>query len=387
GAVTSATFNDGLQFTAANAASLDSVQTAGLESPTLTGGNDTLAHRINFLLGDPTYEGTVYRSRTSLLGAIIRSQPVYVSYAASGYYDSWPSGSPEVATGAQSYDTFVNNESTRAGTAYVGANDGMLHAFAAPASCTYGNGGTELWAFIPRAVYANLGNLTATSFSYRPTVDETPVTRDVFFSEADASGTTHSEWHTILTGGVGLGGRGVYALDITDPTSFSASNVLWEFDSDMTIPSTDNCQSIMGSSADSIGCRATDLGYTVSQPNIGRLHNGEWAVLVPNGYFPDCGTPDTPTNDATNCKAIAAQAPKDASGNPYSALFVLDAQTGSVIAELKTPTNVTGVSSFGLAMPVMGDYDNDQVDDVAFAGDVQGNLWRFDMQDDSPAKW
>lgn len=395
GAVTSATFNDGLQFTSANAASLDSVQTAGLESPALAGGNDTLAHRINFLLGDPTYEGTVYRSRTSLLGAIIRSQPVYVSYAASGYYDNWPSGAPEIADGAQSYDTFVDNESTRAGTAYVGANDGMLHAFAAPAptctsptSCTYGNGGTELWAFIPRAVYANLGNLTATSFSYRPTVDETPVTRDVFFSET-VGGTAHSEWHTILTGGVGLGGRGVYALDVTDPTSFSGSNVLWEFDSDMTIPSggSDDCVSIMGSSADSIGCRATDLGYTVSQPNIGRLHDGKWAVLVSNGYFPDCSTADTPTNDSTNCKAIAAQAPKDASGNPYSALFVLDAQTGSVIAELKTPTDITGVSSFGLATPVMGDYDNDQVDDVAFAGDVQGNLWRFDMADASPANW
>src|SRR6185437_11889560 len=182
------------------------------------------------------------------------------------------------------------------------------------------------------------------------------------------------------------GGRGVYALDITDPTSFSASNVLWEFDSDMTIPSTDNCQSIMGSSADSIGCRATDLGYTVSQPNIGRLHNGEWAVLVPNGYFPDCGTPDTPTNDTTRCQAIAAQAPKDGAGNPYSALFVMDAETGDMIAELKTPT-VAGVTSFGLSTPVMGDYDNDQVDDVAFAGDVEGNLWRFDLQAASATGW
>jgi type IV pilus assembly protein PilY1 len=394
GNVTSATFDQGFQFTSANAALLDSIETAGLKSPALAGGSDTLANRINFLLGDPTYEGTVFRSRTSLLGAIIRSQPVYVSFASGGYYDTWPSGSPEIADGVQSYDTFVSDQSTRPGTAYVGANDGMLHAFAAPAptgcaadgtGCDYGNGGTELWAFIPRAVYANLGNLTSTNFSYRPTVDETPVTRDVFFSEGSSS--VKDKWHTILAGGVGLGGRGVYALDITDPTSFSESDVLWEFDSDMTIPSTDDCQSIMGSSADATGCRATDLGYTVSQPNIGRLHNGKWAVLVSNGYFPDCGTPDTPTNDSTNCKAIAAQAPTDASGIPYSALFVLDAQTGSVIAELKTPTDIPGVTSFGLSTPVMGDYDSDQVDDVAFAGDVQGNLWRFDLSDASPANW
>jgi len=65
---------------------------------------------------------------------------------------------------------------------------------------------------------------------------------------------------------------------------------------------------------------------------------------------------------------------------------VLNAETGSVIAELKTPTGL-GVTSFGLATPVMGDYDNDQIDDVAFAGDVQGNLWRFDMQDSKPANW
>lgn len=391
-----ATFNAGLQFTAANDASLDSVQTDGLESPALAGGNDTLANRINFLLGDPTYEGALYRSRTSLLGAIIHSQPVYVSYASGGYYDNWPSGSPEIATGAQTYDAFVTQQSTRPGTAYVGANDGMLHAFAAPAptgcaadgtGCNYGDGGTERWAFIPRAVYGNLGNLTSTSFSYRPTVDGTPVTRDVFFSD--------KKWHSILTGGVGLGGRGVYALDITDPTSFSASDVLWEFDSDMTIPTgggAGDCVSIVGA-AQSGTCNASDLGYTVSHPNIGRLAlspasgvNGTWVVLVPNGYFPDCGTPDTPTNDTAKCQAIAAQAPKDGSGNPYSALFVLNAETGSVIAELKTP-DIAGVTSFGLSTPVMGDYDNNQVDDVAFAGDVQGNLWRFDLQSSSATGW
>ena len=190
----------------------------------------------------------------------------------------------------------------------------------------------------------------------------------------------------MLAGGVGVGGRGVYALDITnpDPTDadaskrFSKSNVLWEFDSDMAIAGT--CVASYGS------CKGTDLGYTVSQPNIGRLSNGQWVVLVPNGYFPDCKTPDYPTADTPSCDVIAAQAPKDSGGKPYSALFVLDAETGKVIAELKTPS-VSGVTSFGLAKPVLGDYNSDQVDDVAFAGDVQGNLWRFDLSDTDPAKW
>ncbi len=393
---------DRFQFSSANSSRLDPSETAGLESPALAGGNDTLANRIKFLLGDPTYEGNLYRARTTLLGAIINAEPVYVAGASGNYYDSWPSGAPEAASTAQKYDTFVNNQSSRKGMVYVGANDGMLHAFRAPVPTCTGtidaqgncptysiapNAGLEAWAFIPRAVYANLGNLTSASeFHYRPTVDKGPVTRDIFFGASGAS-TTDNKWHTILVGGVGLGGRGVYALDVTDPsTAFSpSSDILWEFDSDMTIPS--GCVSIMGTSADATGCRASDLGYTVSQPNIGRLADGNWVALVPNGYFPDCSTPDTPTGDNATCKAIAAQAPKDASGKPYSALFVMNAQTGEVIAELKTPTNISGVTSFGLATPVMGDYDNDQIDDVAFAGDVQGNLWRFDLSNASASNW
>jgi len=390
------------QFTTANKAKLGSAEIAGLGGNTdctTTSTSDTICNRIAYLLGDNTYEGTTYRVRSTILGAILRAAPVYVAYPSGNYYNSWPSGSPEIASGAESYDTFVSDHANRPGSVYVGANDGMLHAFNAPVPtcssfdpgtgvCSSGwvagtDAGKENWAFIPRAVYANLGNLTVKdNFQFRRTVDATPVTRDVFFG---------SKWHTILAGGVGLGGRGVYALDITDPTTpFSASNVLWEFDPDMT-GETSDCKTNYGA------CKASDLGFTVSQPNIGRValknpttgDNGTWVVLVPNGYFPDCTTPDMPTADQASCEAIAAQAPKntsDGSNKPYSALFVLDAQTGKVIAELKTPTGL-GVTSFGLATPVMGDYQNDQVDDVAFAGDVQGNLWRFDLTSTDASDW
>src|SRR5699024_7350780 len=220
-------------------------------------------------------------------------------------------------------------------------------------------------AFVPRSLYANLGNLTSkTEFRYRPTVDATPVSRDIFFRS--------KQWHTILVGGVGLGGRGVYALDITrqDKSNLVADDlVMWEFDADMTVKS--SCHANYGE------CKATDLGYTVSQPNIGRLANGRWVVVVPNGYFPDCTQPDTPTHEPEQgqklaCKAIASQAPKDEKDKPYSALFVLDAETGEMLAELKTPTDITGVTSFGLGSVVLGDYNNDQIDDVAYAGDLQG---------------
>src|SRR5579875_3709419 len=224
----------GMAFT--TTASFDAVELAGLKNPALTGGNDTLANRVLYLRGDRNHEADgTYRTRSNLLGAIINAQPVYVSYAAGGYSDRWPRGSAEAATGAQSYDAFVGAHLARPGTVYMAANDGMLHAFSAAlkknADGSYGpdqeaGAGTERWAFIPRAVYANLGNLTNVgSFKYAPTVDATPVTRDVFF-------TSDRKWHTILVGGVGLGGRGVYALDITDPAAVSAGSVLWEFDSD-----------------------------------------------------------------------------------------------------------------------------------------------------------
>ncbi len=388
----------GLKFDVANSGSLDASELAGLTTPALAGGNDTLDNRIKYLLGDNSYEGTPFRTRSSILGAIIHSEPTYVAGATGNYRGSWPTFGtitpPEADTGAQTYDDFVHAASTRAAAVYVGANDGMLHAFYAPvpnctgtvdasgncSAYTYPSGsnyGKEAWGFMPRAVFANLGNLTNNvSFQFRPTVDSTPTSRDVFFSEGAAG--VKDTWRTILTGGVGLGGRGVYALDITDPTTFSTSNVLWEFDADMPAPT--SCVSNIGS------CRSTDLGFTVSQPNVARLANGKWVVLVPNGYFPDCSTPGAPTKDTATCDTIAAQVPLDADGKPYSALFVLDAQTGQMLAELKTPA-VTGVTSFGLAKAVVGDYNSDQVDDVAFAGDVQGNLWRFNLSDTNPANW
>lgn len=384
----------------------DTAETTGLGPATPT-STDTQTNRINYLRGDRTNESNgTYRTRDSLLGAIIDSQPAYVSYPASGYTNNWPSGSPEATAAAasngtddKSYDSFVSDHASRDPTVYVGANDGMLHAFYAPVptcnntdpttgyctSYTAGNNaGQELFAYIPRAVYGNLGSLTsATSFTFQPTVNGSPVTSDVFFSENN-----QATWHTLLVGSLRLGGRGVYALDITDPTAVTEANasskVLWEFDSDVTAPSSSTCTAIQGTSSDSAGCKPSDLGFTYGQPNIGRLANGKWVVLVPSGYFPDCSQTDKPVI-CNNASPPAT--PTDSTGKTFSSLFVLDAQTGALIAELKTPTSIANVASYGLSSPVLGDYNNDQVDDVAFAGDLAGNVWRFDLSDPSPSNW
>jgi type IV pilus assembly protein PilY1 len=324
--------------------------------------------RTDYLRGLRTDENTTFRARGSVVGAIIDSQAVYVAYPAAGYSDSWPASDPESATDSSkkplySYTAFANTWAKRAPTLYVGANDGMLHAFDATLASDKYTGaasdtvdrapspGKERWAYIPNAVFNHLYDLTVVNnYKFIPTVDATPVVRDVFFS----SGT--QGWHSILIGGLRMGGRGVYALDITDPSATEAgasSKVLWEFNSSVASTTAGN---------------PANLGYTYGRPNVGRLANKKWVVLIPSGYFPT----------GTDCTAVPAAC------NTTSSLFVVDAQTGALIKELKTPA---GTTSYGLASPVLGDYNSDQVDDVAFAGDLQGQLWRFDLTNADPTKW
>ena len=395
-------FGGGVPFEAANASSFDANAQAALMLPAPAPANvasDTLANRIDYLRGVRTEEtANVMRKRTSLLGAIINSHAIYVGYPASGYTDNWPAGSPEAIAAASgntsddgTYEQFVQNHVSRKPVVYVGANDGMLHAFDAseqmnsatpPQVVPTSTAGQEVFAYVPRAVYGNLGSLTQTNFSFLPTVDGTPVTSDVFFDSGTSTpATTSAGWHSILVGNLRNGGRGVYALDITDPTQVTESNaakkVLWEFSSDTPAPG-GSCYSNYGT------CNPADLGFTYGQPNIGRLANGKWVVLVPGGYFPNCSA--GPYN-ASNCPVPTGAPTAGSPAVAFSSLFVLDAQTGAMIAELKTPTNISGVTSYGLGSPVLGDYNNDQIDDIAFAGDLAGNLWRYDLSSATVSNW
>lgn len=291
--------------------------------------------RVDYLRGDRTYEdssGTpAFRQRTSVLGPVVNSQPVFVSYPDSGYRDDFPAGSDE-ATAAEkgkTYEQFAYDHKDRAGTLYVGANDGMLHAFDAKT-------GKERWAYVPNTVLGKLNDYSKVGGGLVPSVDNTPVVRDVFFG---------GEWHTLLVGTLRLGGRGVFALDVTNPDKITETDagklVLWESNATLA--------------------KLANLGYTFGAPNIGRLPSGKWAVFVSGGYFPK----DSP------------EATSDAAKRQQSSLFVLDAETGEVIKEV---VSTSGIVSYGLAAPVLADYSDDQIDDAAFAGDIRGNLWRFDLR-------
>lgn len=282
--------------------------------------------QVNFILGDSSKETSDFRKRTSLIGDIVNSGPTVVTTA-----KYIPSIAEALDGRPGEYQTFkaaqvasTNSDGTtkdgRRGQVYVGANDGMLHAFDTET-------GVEQFAFIPTAVIANLNALTAKTYNtdsslHRYFVDGSPVTADIYFGGA---------WHTILVGTLGAGGREVFALDVTDPDNIS---LLWEYTSQ-----TD-----------------TDLGYTLSTPVISKLHSGDWGVIIGNGY---------------------------SGNNGNASLLVINAATGKLVKKLATSV----IGNNGLSSPVVLDSNSDGIADYVYAGDLGGNLWRFDLNDSSTGNW
>ncbi|WP_369927466.1 pilus assembly protein [Xanthomonas sp. NCPPB 2632] len=308
---------------------------------------------LDYLRGDRSNEGTKFRVRSGLLGDIVNSQATLVQAALSNQY---------VDSSNPGYRAFVASVANRAPVTYVGANDGMMHAFAAdfsstPTGVTFGGGGQELWAYVPSflfngpsnadvdglAALSNLKGVTANAYSHHFYVDQTPQVADVDFAWTSTTsakqgtrGTT-PDWRTLLVGGVGKGGKGLYALDVTQVPSVIGnagpsmgdikSKVLWEF----TDP---------------------NLGYTYARPLVVKTRKYGWVVLVTSGY-------------------------NNADGKGY--LFILNAKTGLLLETMNTTIGST-TSPIGLARPSAFTQDiSDNTIEQVYAGDLQGNVWRFDL--------
>jgi len=213
---------------------------------------------------------------------------------------------------------------------YLGANDGMLHAFD-------GSTGEELFAYVPGELllpepgrdHAPLSRLMDPAYSHRFFMDGTVTVADL---------TVDGESRTILVGGMGAGGRSFFALDVTDPANFSADDILWEF--------TD-----------------AELGYRAGAPAIVRTRDdggsgeGTWSVIFGNGYGGDSGE---------------------------AHLFVVELLTGDLVA--KIPTN--DATPNGLAAPFVTDWPAaDLRASRVYAGDLQGNLWVFDLSSSNSNQW
>lgn len=227
-----------------------------------------------------------------------------------------------------SYTTFRSSDAyqSRRPMLYVGANDGMLHGFDGRKNTgSVTTGGEEIFAYLPNAVFPELSKLSSPGYSHQYFVDGVSTFGDVYFGSA---------WHTLLAGVTGAGGKAIFALDITNPDEFGPASALWEF----------------------TNANDVDLGYTLAQPAIGKMNNGKWAVIVGNGY------------NSSSDKAV---------------LFILDAENGTVIKKIDTGA----VGANGLSAPAVADLNGDHKIDVIYAGDLQGNLWKFDVSAGSESGW
>lgn len=268
------------------------------------------------------------------------------------------------------YNAFRVSDSVndRPGMIYVGANDGMLHAVRV-------SDGTELFAYIPSFVHDNLPLLASKSYSHKFYVDGSPFSAEVDM-EGDGTG-----WTTVLAGGGNKGGKGYYLLDITDPTGFTQENastkVLWEFTSE-NIGADDQA----------------DLHYTYNIPvampdqttrtgqarQIVRLNTSagqpaKWGLIVGNGY------PEDASQRA--CLFIIYM-----NSRPGDSNWVPDTHYKKICAGKRDYSGrEKGVDTNGLSSPTPFDLDGNGTADVVYAGDLNGNMWRFDIQDANPAQW
>ena len=292
---------------------------------------DTLgASRVSYLRGSSALEkrnGGTFRNRTHLLGDIVDSAPIYVGPpSAPGYFTS------------PSYVSYAQAKASRPAMLYVGANDGMLHAFDAST-------GVERFAYIPNSMFSKLHNLTAPLYNQNHMffVNGSAQSGDVTFAD--------NSWHTILVGGQGAGGNSIYGLDISDPATLNtdaklASAALWEFtDADMT--------------------------YSFGQPQVGRINAGsanayKFAVFFGNGY------------SSSSNKAI---------------LYAINPETGAVLRKIDLCAEVVGAcdttNNQGLSTVALAQVDGLQGQPITqvYAGDLQGNLWAIDVSSSTPASW
>jgi type IV pilus assembly protein PilY1 len=292
-----------------------------LLSPTqqalLTGPN-----LVNFLRGQTGYEdrasnavdNRIFRSRDATLGDAVESQPAYLGKPPYSYVDA-------------GYSAFVTAQANRTKTVFLGANDGMLHAFDATS-------GQELWAYVPSMVIPNLWKLADKNYSTLHTyyVNGSAILSDVRFAD--------STWHTILVGGLKGGGRGYYALDVTDPANPA---LLWEFTT----------------------TQDSDVGYSFGDAVITkRPTDDKWVALVTSGY-----------NNTLP-------------GNGQGYLYVLDAQTGVVLSKIGTGAGSTVTpSGLGKISAWADNATSDNTTKWVYGGDLLGNLWRIDLTTNSVLKF
>ena len=302
------------------ATSAESLLDIGASDYAAYGGSVDVEDVIDWLRGDMSLATTAsdpLRARSSKLGDILNSQPGITTKASFGY-TTLPEDRGGGNSGAGSYGAFLRDvKETRDPVIFVGANDGMLHAFSASET-----GGDELFAVIPNSVLENLKELPKKSYQHRYFVDSSPVIADARLGGA---------WKTVLLYATGAGGDSISAIDVTDAaTGFDENDFLWEF-------------------------QHADMGLAMVSPQVLLLADGTWAAMFGNGVN---------------------------SPNHKGKVFLVDLEDGSVISEIATGSGGAAADSNGVMSVAAADTDFDGYPDTAYAGDLQGKLWKLAIASD-----
>jgi type IV pilus assembly protein PilY1 len=369
---------------------------------------------------------TGFRARSSVLGDIIDSSPTWVGSPNATFPTTWTDLLYPTTTlpenSGQSYSTFQSNYASRINVVYAGANDGMLHGFrtgffdtngqldGTTPTVPYGatdNDGQEVLAFMPSYVLNQINSgssfqaATGTTiqnpasdyssplYAHRFSVDGTPGDGDLYYN---------GQWHTWLVGGLGAGGSAIYALDITNPgvgtpgstttpantsgTTFTQANaanlVIGEWSSALSYTTSGTgpyTQSVTGSTANftcaNVSTCGASLGRTYGTPQIRRFHNTPansagataWGAVFGNG-----------TGSYNGDAGIFVMLAGPSGGSPQ--FYYLSTGYGS---RTGTPDGIEEVAP--------ADLDGDHIIDYVYAGDILGNVWRFDLTSQNPSNW
>lgn len=320
---------------------------------------------IAYLLGDQSNEedragGTgKLRYRTTRLGSIINSSPVLSAPTDDFGFRSLMSTDPVPVPDRFNYAAYLTTKATRRPMVYVGANDGMLHAFDGRAGA---EGGIERFGYIPSTALGHMGNLLIPlagkendpDFQHRYFVDGPITVSDAYSGAAWGGGGTG--WKTVLVGTAGAGGRSVFGLDVSDPANFGTGNRLWEL------------------GPHSAAAIRNDLGFVLGRP-----------VVVPV---------KTRGGGAVRWKAIFGNGYNSPNGN--AVLFVVDIATGDVQRIQANETGAPAGGTNGLGNIIAIDRyagpnatldlsGRDGYADTVYAADQKGAIWRFDLRDATPS--
>ncbi len=336
--------------------------------------------RMHYLRGERANEINtlgvgLFRARDGVLGDIVDSSPTWVGPPTTHYAALWhdrlvaTDPVPE-NTGTQTFAQFVMAEQSRLNVVYAGANDGFLHGFESGSFDVNGNyvnnaatpnDGAEVLAYMPGAVLNTIHNAidgtmdySGPQYSHNFYVDATPESDDLFYN---------GTWHTWLVGGLGQGGPAIYALDVTDPQDSSGQHNFAEANASRIVmgewsAATIACQN---DSTAPVPC-SNNLGNTYGTPIIRRLHDGNWAIIFGNGFA-------------------------SASGDAGIFIMLLDASGQTHAASNYYLSTGKSGTSDGIAYVSSADLDGDHITDYLYAGDLLGNVWRFDLTSATESAW